>query len=55
MTKLFKGTLVVAGIVFGASYAISDYRLVQQIGMTVVVSLVYVVGQLVVSAFRQSH
>ncbi|WP_161980421.1 hypothetical protein [Streptococcus sp. S784/96/1] len=43
------------GIVFGASYAISDYRLIQRIGMMIVAGLVYFMGQVAMKQLRQTN
>ncbi|WP_162011123.1 hypothetical protein [Streptococcus sp. S784/96/1] len=55
MKKLFKETIIMMGIVFGASYAISDYRLIQRIGMMIVAGLVYFMGQVAMKQLRQTN
>ncbi|MGT2829453.1 hypothetical protein AB6M97_08510 [Streptococcus hillyeri] len=55
MKKPFKETIIMMGIVFGASHAISDYTLLQRIGMVIVAGLVYFTGQVVMKQLRQAN
>lgn len=55
MKKLFRETIIMMGIVFGASYAISGYTFIQRIGMMIVAGLVYFMGQVVMKQWRQAN
>ncbi|MFC5632143.1 MULTISPECIES: hypothetical protein [Streptococcus] len=55
MKKLLKEIIIMMGIVFGASYAISGYTFIQRIGMMIVAGLVYFMGQVAMKQLRQTN